>query len=151
MSDIVFYTDLSEKEIANRLAEIFNDNNKFNVEIKKLHDIWYLSERLYKTPLTGLKYRLQFNSLHIQIRIQGGEKAKVFISTQSTIIAMVLAIMLLILTWSVIIGMDISGKLDSKIVYLLGGIGTVMVLFFVFMSKRIERKIVEFMKQHLMK
>ena len=47
--------------------------------------------------------------------------------------------------------MDVSGKLDSKIVYLLGGIGTVMVLFFVFMSKRIERKIVEFMKQHLMK
>lgn len=35
MNDIVFYTALSEKEIANRLAEIFNEKNKFNVEIKK--------------------------------------------------------------------------------------------------------------------
>lgn len=149
MNDIVFYTALSEKEIANRLAEILNEKNKFNVEIKKLHDVWYLSERLYKAPLTGLKYRLHLNSLHIQIRIQGGEKTKVFVSTQSTIIATVFAIMLLVLTWSVILGMDISGKLDSKIVYLLGGIGTLIVLFFVFMSKRIERKVVEFMKQYL--
>ena len=149
MNDIVFYTDLSEKEIATRLVEIFIEKNKFNLEIKELHDVWYLSERLYKAPLTGLKIRLNWNSLHIQIRMQGGEKTKVFISTQSTIIATVLAMMLLGLTWSVIIGMDISGKLDSKIVYLLGGIGTLIVLLFVFMSKRLERKVVEFMKQHL--
>lgn len=149
MNDIVFYTDLSEKEIATRLVEVFIEKNKFNLEIKKLHDVWYLSERLYKAPLTGLKIRLNWNSLHIQIRMQGGEKTKVFISTQSTIIATVLAMMLLGLTWSVIIGMDISGKLDSKIVYLLGGIGTLIVLLFVFMSKRLERKVVEFMKQHL--
>ena len=145
MNDTTIFTNLSKQEVEQRLTEIFDERNKFNVSLNKLYDNFYLSNKPYTALLTGLKYYSYLIPFQIQVKIkEDNKKTSILITSQSQVLSLVLGIMFLSLIWSVIFGMHISNLLESKIPYLFGGFATLIIFFFAFKTKQMEKEIIEF-------
>jgi hypothetical protein len=146
MSELKIQSNLSKNEVITKFQELFGEGNYIGVEMNMKEGIVYLTKNPFISPLTGFRSLDILNPFNLQLVLKETSIfTEIQLIKQSKALGLTIGMMLLSLIWFFLLGMGVTGKLDS-IIPIICGIGATAFVFYQFKKAiRFEKQVIDFL------